>query len=459
MITKGWAHVDESMLTGESIPVVRREGDRLFAGAIIDDRALTLRVENPPGHNMIDRIIALIENSDANRAQIARFIDRFARFYTPGILVLCGLVMVVPPLLMGAPWDVWIYRGLALMLVGCPCALVLSTPAAVTSALAAAARVGILVKGGAALEQIGQTRTMAFDKTGTLTRGQPQVTDVVALGGSEHDIIALAAGVESANDHPLAQAITAFAKQKGIVPPPASHTQAIAGRAARAEIEGKTVTVGAPGFATEDATLPERLAALEKAGKTVVVVSREGQTLGLIALRDEPREGAPAVIAELAGLGVHSVMLSGDNPRTAGAIASLLGLDSRGGLMPEDKVAEIERLRRDGAIAMVGDGINDAPALRAADVGIAMGGGTDVALDVADAALVHDRLEDVPALVRLSRRTLSNIRANVTLALGLKAVFIVTSITGLTGLWMAVLADTGATVLVTLNALRLLRRP
>ena len=368
----------------------------------------------------------------------------------------------MPPLL-GADWGTWIYRGLALLLIACPCALVLSTPAAIASGLAAGARRGLLVKGGAALEVIGRVRTVAFDKTGTLTAGRPRVSDIVVFApdASERSLLGLAAAVESGSSHPIARAILDRASADGVPLRPTRDARAIPGKAVSATVMGQTVLVASPRHAAESARLgPEAergIADLEAAGKTVVIVVRGAEALGAIAVRDEPRADAAAGISALRKLGVRSVMLTGDNRRTGEAVASELGLDVTAELLPQDKLAEIAALKAAAPVAMVGDGINDAPALAAASVGIAMGGGTDAALETADAAVLNDRVGDVAALVSLSRATLGNIRQNVAIALGLKAVFLMTTVAGITGLWPAILADTGATVLVTANALRLLR--
>ena len=459
-VVEGVSEVDESPVTGESVPVSKAEGAPVFAGSVNASGALQVRVSKPASDNTIARIIRLVEEAQEAKAPTARFIERFSAVYTPVAVAVAALVAVAPPLLLGEDWGTWIYRGLALLLVACPCALVLSTPAAIASGLAVGARRGLLVKGGGALEAIGRVRAVAFDKTGTLTEGRPRVTDVLALSGTERTVLGLAAAVENGSSHPLGRAILERAAADGIPLRPAKDARAIPGKAVEAVVTGKRVTVGSPSHAAELAPLPaeaERaVAEWEARGKTVVVVLVDGAPAGLIAVRDEPRADAAAGIRALGAMGVRSVMLTGDNPRTGKAIASALGLEVKAGLLPEDKLREIAALKAQAPVAMVGDGINDAPALAAASVGVAMGGGTDVALETADAALLNSRVLDVAALVGLSRATLANIHQNVAVALGLKAVFLVTTVVGITGLWPAVLADTGATVLVTLNALRLL---
>jgi Cd2+/Zn2+-exporting ATPase len=462
IVVEGASALDESPVTGESVPVPRDAGDRLLAGSVNGSGALQVRATHRAADNTIARIIHMVEEAQASRAPTARFIERFSQVYTPVVVVAAALTVVGPPLLVGADWATWIYRGLALLLIGCPCALVLSTPAAITSAIAAGARRGMLIKGGAALETIGRVRTIAFDKTGTLTWGEPRITDIVALSGTERSVLALAASVEKGSGHPLARTILVRAEADGIPLRPVSNARAIPGHAVMAIVAGTQVTVGSPRYAAlEYGALPAlveaRVSALKAEGKTVVLVLSRGITVGIIAMQDEPRADAAAGLRELDRLGIHSIMLTGDNCGTAAAIGVALGLDAHGELLPEDKLDRIAALKAHGPVAMVGDGINDAPALAAASVGIAMGGGTDVALETADAALLRGRVSDVSALVRLSRATMRNIHQNVAIALGLKAVFLVTTLAGITGLWPAILADTGATVIVTLNALRLLR--
>ncbi|WP_255702376.1 heavy metal translocating P-type ATPase [Roseomonas acroporae] len=459
-VAEGESEVDESSVTGESVPVPKAEGASVFAGSINASGALQVRVTRPASDNTIARIIRLVEEAQDAKAPTARFIERFSAVYTPIAVAVAALVAAAPPLVVGADWDTWIYRGLALLLVACPCALVLSTPAAIASGLAVGTRRGLLVKGGGALETIGRIRAVAFDKTGTLTEGRPRVTDLLALSGPERTMLGLAAAVENGSSHPLGRAILERADADGIPLRPAKDSRAIPGKAVEAVVTGKRVAVGSPSHAAGQAPLPadaaRTVAEWESQGKTVVVVSVDGAHTGLIAVRDEPRPDAAAGIRALGALGVEAVMLTGDNIRTGQAIAGALGLKVKAGLLPEDKLREIGALKEKAPVAMVGDGINDAPALAAASVGIAMGGGTDVALETADAALLNSRVVDVAALVGLSRATLSNIHQNVAIALGLKAIFLVTTVVGITGLWPAVLADTGATVLVTLNALRLL---
>ncbi|MCK7015362.1 Zn(II)/Cd(II)/Pb(II) translocating P-type ATPase ZntA [Enterobacter roggenkampii] len=447
------ASFDESALTGESIPVERAAGEKVPAGATSVDRLVQLTVLSEPGDSAIDRILKLIEEAEERRAPVERFIDRFSRIYTPAIMLVALLVTVVPPLFFGAPWEGWIYKGLTLLLIGCPCALVISTPAAITSGLAAAARRGALIKGGAALEQLSQIQHIAFDKTGTLTVGKPQVTGVYPQDIREDELLTLAAAVEQGSTHPLALAIVREAQSRGLNIPPATAQRALVGSGIEAAVDGKKVLIVAAGKSSH----PE-VEALEQTGQTVVTVMQNGVAKGMLALRDTLRDDAKEAVAALHQLGVQGVILTGDNPRAAAAIAGELGLAFKAGLLPADKVSAVTELNAHAPLAMVGDGINDAPAMKASTIGIAMGSGTDVALETADAALTHNRLTGLAQMIALARATRANIRQNIGIALGLKGIFLVTTLLGMTGLWLAVLADTGATVLVTANALRLLRR-
>ncbi|CAM7421166.1 Zn(II)/Cd(II)/Pb(II) translocating P-type ATPase ZntA [Citrobacter sedlakii] len=457
-LLSAFASFDESALTGESIPVERASGDKVPAGATSVDRLVTLEVLSEAGASAIDRILKLIEEAEERRAPIERFIDRFSRIYTPAIMVVALLVTLVPPLLFAGSWQEWIYKGLTLLLIGCPCALVISTPAAITSGLAAAARRGALIKGGAALEQLGRVTQVAFDKTGTLTVGKPRVTAIhPATGISETELLTLAAAVEQGATHPLAQAIVREAQQRALTLPAADGQRALVGSGIEARVNGERVLISAAGKQPDEA-FAARINQLERSGQTVVLVRRNDIVLGVIALQDTLRDDARTAISALNALGVKGVILTGDNPRAAAAIAETLGLDYKAGLLPEDKVQAVSALNQQSPLAMVGDGINDAPAMKAAAIGIAMGSGTDVALETADAALTHNRLTGLVQMVTLARATHANIRQNIAIALGLKGIFLVTTLLGMTGLWLAVLADTGATVLVTANALRLLRR-
>lgn len=461
-IIEGTSELDEAPVTGESVPVLKTIEAMVYAGSINGNGLLRISITKTAADNTIARIIHLVEQAQTSKAPTARFIDQFAAYYTPAAMVAAALIIIIPPLLFGADWETWIYRGLATLLIACPCALVISTPAAIASGLAAGARRGLLIKGGAALETLGKIKTVAFDKTGTLTVGKPQVTDVIAIEGDGNEVLAKAAAVEQGSNHPLGYAIIAAARARSLAIPQAyGDASAVPGKAVVARLSEGFLSVGSPRHAAELNLLPpsfdDAVQRLEAEGKTVVIVATRERALGLIALRDEPRTDAVAGIKWLKTLGVNTIMLTGDNRRTGQAIASALGLDVRAELLPDAKLQAIAELKTAGPVAMVGDGINDAPALAASSVGIAMGGGTDVALETADAALLSNRVTGVSELVNLARATLSNIWQNIALALGLKAVFLVTTLLGVSSLWMAILADTGATVLVTANALRLLR--
>ncbi len=462
-IIEGRSEVDESPVTGESVPRDKNVGDDVFAGTINIGSAIKIEVTRAAADNTIARIIKLVDEAQSSKAPVQRFVDKFARIYMPIVVIIALLVAIVPPLLLGGLWSVWVYRALSLLLIACPCALVISTPAAIAAGMAAGARRGLLIKGGAVLETLGSLKMIAFDKTGTLTEGKPKVTDIKGLSVSDDETLRLAAALEINSNHPIARAILSHASNLNIAPPAAEDVKALAGRGLSGKTEGRTLLLISPRAALADGTLPEdvkKLAdTLEGEGKTVAVLIEDKTVLGLFAVRDEARQDALEGLKALKKLGITPVMLTGDNRRTADAIAATLGIDAFAELMPEDKakiVRDLEESKR-GPVGKVGDGINDAPALAAASVGIAMGGGTDVALETADAALLNNSVMGVAELVGLSRATLANIRWNVTLALGSKAIFLVTTVLGITGMWIAVMADTGATVFVTLNALRLLR--
>lgn len=460
-IVDGQSAIDESPVTGESVPKTKQVGDPVFAGTINTDSVLQVRVTATAMDNTIARVVRLVEEAQESKAPTARFIDKFSTYYTPGVLVVGALVAIIPPLLLGQSWSEWVYKGLAVLLIGCPCALVISTPAAIAAALSAGARRGLLLKGGAVLEGMRSITMVALDKTGTLTEGKPQVTDIVAVSRSAGKVLSLAAALETGSSHPLAIAILARARADKVPVPPASAAKAIAGKGVSGNVGGEEIFLASPSAAAERAPItPELQATIDgfnDAGKTVSILLVGTDIAGIFAIRDEPRDDALAGIGALKAAGIGIIMLTGDNERTARAIGSKLGIDVRAGLLPEDKQRIVRELQTQGkVVAKVGDGINDAPALAAADIGIAMGGGTDVALETADAAVLHGRVLDVAGMIDLSKATMGNIWQNIAVSLGLKAIFLVTTIIGVTGLWPAILADTGATVLVTLNAMRLL---
>lgn len=461
LIESGESAVDEAPVTGESVPKRKGQGDTVFAGTINQDGTLRVRVTAAAADNTIARIIELVEQAQESKAPTERFIERFSRWYTPGVMVVAALIAVLPPLVASASWGEWVYKGLAVLLIGCPCALVISTPAAIAAALSAGARRGLLLKGGAVLEQLGRVNQVALDKTGTLTEGKPKVTDIVAFGRTEDEVLRLAAALEAGSSHPLASAILARAAERNLPVIAAKGGGAVGGKGVTGSVGKNELFLGSPAAAAERTTLPAdltaRIAALNDAGKSVSVLLVNAEVAGAIAMRDEPRPDAKAGLAALRALGAETIMLTGDNARTAKAIAAELGIDARAELLPQDKQRIVGELKAQGrVVAKVGDGINDAPALAAADIGIAMGGGTDVALETADAAVLHGRVLDIAGMIGLSRATMANIVQNISIALGLKAFFLVTTVIGITGLWPAILADTGATVLVTVNAMRLL---
>jgi Cd2+/Zn2+-exporting ATPase len=438
----------------------------VFAGTINGRGALDIRVTRLRRDTTLARIIHLVERAQAQRAPAQTLVERFARVYTPAVLALAAGVALVPPLALHQGWSIWCYRALVLLVVSCPCALVISTPVSIVAALAGAARKGVLIKGGAHLERASRVRCVAFDKTGTLTCGAPSVVDVVALNGaSAAAIVALAASVERRSTHPIAQAIIDCAAGQGAVVVPAAEVSALSGRGAEGRVAGDRIVIGNHRLFEErqlcSPAIHDSLASMDAAGRTAVLVARNDELIGIIAVADRPRDTARNAVTLLRTQGIASVlMLTGDSYGTAKTIAADLGVDGfRAELLPEDKVAVVEELRRThGSVAMVGDGVNDAPALAAADLGIAMGvAGSDAALETADIALMADELLRIPYALRLSRATMRNIKMNLAISVVLKGAFVVAAVAGVATLWMAVLADTGATVLVIANALRLLR--
>ena len=466
VVVSGASPVNQAPITGESLPVEKSPGHDVFAGTINGYGALDIRVTHLRRDTMLARIVALVELAQSQRAPSQAFVERFARYYTPAVILIAIGIAAVPPLLLGQPFGAWFYRALVLLVISCPCALVISTPVSVVSAIAAAARKGVLIKGGAHLERLGAIRCVAFDKTGTLTKGAPHVVDVIPLNGTDpREILEIAAGLEARSEHPVGRAILARAVEYGVAWPECSQFQSIPGRGAEAIVRGEPALIGNHRLTEErglcNAEIHSRLDALAVSGRTAVIVARLGQPLGIIALADRTRETSRDTIELLRRVGVERVvMLTGDNQATAEGLGRELGVDETyAGLLPQDKVAVVHTLRRKyGMVAMVGDGVNDAPALAAADVGIAMGAaGTDAALETADVALMADELMKIPFAIRLGRATLRNIQMNVSLSLGLKAVFLALAIVGSATLWMAVVADMGASLLVIANGMRLLK--
>ncbi len=465
-VSAGSSHVNQAPVTGESLPVEKMPGDEVFAGTINGRGALEMTVRRLRGDSTLARIIHLVERAQAQRAPSQTFVDRFARIYTPAVLSLAVAIALVPPLAFGGGWATWIYRSLVLLVISCPCALVISTPVSIVSALAAAARKGVLIKGGARLEHLAAIRCVAFDKTGTLTKGRLRVHDVIPVNGSGRaEILRLAASLETRSEHPLGRAILERAAAEGIEITTAAAFQSLPGRGAEAVIGGQRVLVGSHRLFEEremcSNEVEDVLTSLELHGCSTVMVGADSRAVGVIGVADETREAARGTIDMLRAHGVeHLVLLTGDHEPAARKLAESLGLDGfRAALLPEDKVAAVHELRsRYGTLAMAGDGVNDAPALAAADVGIAMGAaGADAALETADVALMADELLKIPYVLRLSRATTRNIRANIGFSLVLKAAFLVMAIAGAATLWMAVVADMGASLVVIANALRLLR--
>ncbi|SPS00337.1 heavy metal translocating P-type ATPase [Cupriavidus taiwanensis] len=469
-VVRGQSALDQAPITGESVPVDKAEGDALYAGSINQSGELEYTVTAPASDSTLARIIHAVEAAQGSRAPTQRFVDQFARIYTPTVFAIALAVAVVPPLVAGGGWVDWIYKALVLLVIACPCALVISTPVTIVSGLAAAARRGILVKGGVYLEQGRELAWVALDKTGTITHGKPAQTDHALLADEVPHARAIAASLAARSDHPVSRAVAAAARADGIATLPVEAFEALAGRGTRGTVQGVEYRLGNHRLVHElgacSPALEARLEALEREGKTVVLLARvDGRgaatALALFAVADTVRDTSRQAIAELHALGVKTLMLSGDNPHTAQAIAAQVGIDeARGNQLPQDKADAIAALAdaahaRGGRIGMVGDGINDAPALARADVGFAMGAaGTDTAIETADVALMDDDLRKIPAFVRLSRRTASILRQNIALALGIKAVFLVLTVLGMGTMWMAVFADMGASLLVVFNGLR-----
>jgi len=464
-VLEGESSVDQAPITGESVPVAKQPGDEVFAGTVNGEGALTVRSTKSARDTSLARIIRLVSESHSRRAPSEQWVQRFARVYTPVVMGLAAAVFLIPVLL-GAPSGPWLYRSLVLLVIACPCALVISTPVSIVAGLAGAARNGILIKGGVFLEAPARLRAIAFDKTGTLTEGKPRVQEVIACDGhSVDEVLKRAAAMEAQSAHPLARAIIEHAASLGLEVEPATELRAIHGKGATASIGGRAYWIGSHRLLEERGQeTPEvhaQLEALSRQGHTVVVVGNERHVCGFLSLADGLREETPAALEALHAEGVSSlVMLTGDNRATADAIARSAGVDEvHAGLLPEDKVTLIERLtERYEHVAMVGDGVNDAPAMARASLGIAMGAaGSDAAIETADIALMSDDLSRLPWLVRHARRTLGIIRANVVFSLCIKAIFVILTLIGSASLWSAIAADMGASLIVTFNGLRLLR--
>jgi Cd2+/Zn2+-exporting ATPase len=472
VVVEGNSYVNQAPITGESMPVSKNPGDTVFAGTVNSDGSLLVRVTKAYADTMLARMVYLIEEAQAQKAPSQRFIDQFAKYYTPAVIVAALLVFLLPPLITGQEWGVWFYRSLVLLVIACPCALVISTPVSIVSGLTMLARRGVLVKGGGSLEAVARLRVLAMDKTGTLTEGKPAVQSVVSLGGSsKEEILRIAAAIDTHSTHPIARAVVEYADQQGIDYPRSENFQAKQGQGAQGSIDSHTYLVGNHRFAHDLGICSDEtetiLAGIEADGLSVVVVAHQphgdcqGEIIGILSIGDKIRANAKAAIAALHRSGIEKiVMLSGDNQRAADTIAAQVGIDHAfGDLLPEDKIAAVRGLlKTDTYVGMIGDGVNDAPAMAAATVGISMGAaGTDAAIEASDITLMQDDLEKVAQTIQLGRRTLGIIRFNIAFALGIKAIFLALAILGHATLWMAILSDTGATLLVIINALRLLR--
>ena len=464
-VTEGASAVNQAPITGESVPVEKQPGAEVFAGTINGDGTLTIRATKTVEDTTLARIIHMVEEAHARRAPSEQWVERFARIYTPAVMVLAFLVFLLPPIFLGQAWDEWFYRALVLLVIACPCALVISTPVSIVASLASAARAGVLVKGGSFIEMPARLQAIAMDKTGTITSGEPEVVRVIPRGShTEAELISRAAALEAHSTHPLARAIRRYAERQGIAPAPAADVQVLRGKGLTGIFDGEPFWLGSHRYVVERGQdVPEvarQAEALEADGKTVIVIGNPRHICGLVAVADTVRPEAREIVRQLHVAGIaHVVMLTGDNRTTAEAIAREVGIDEvHAELLPENKVKKLEEvIARYGTVAMVGDGVNDAPALARANLGIAMGAiGSAAAIETADIALMTDDISKLPWLVRHSRRTLAIIRQNITFALAIKAVFVVLTFAGMASLWAAIAADTGASLLVVLNGLRLL---
>ena len=468
IVLKGTSTLNQAAITGESVPVTKTIDDEVFSGTLNEEGLLEVRVTKLVEDTTLSKIIHLVEEAQAERAPSQAFVDKFAKYYTPAIVALAVLIAIIPPLF-GGDWSVWIYQGLSVLVVGCPCALVVSTPVSVVTAIGNAAKNGVLIKGGIHLEEAGHLKVIAFDKTGTLTKGVPAVTDIVTFSGNENELLMLTAALEKGSQHPLASAITKKAEAAGLHFNEVSveEFQSITGKGIKATIQNEMYYVGSPNLFEEilpnhiDQTISVQISKLQTQGKTVMILGTAYEILGLVAVADQVRTTSKEVIEKLHQLGIEkTVMLTGDNQRTAEAIGQEVGVtDIRADLLPEDKLNFMKELREQySSVAMVGDGVNDAPALAASTVGVAMGGaGTDTALETADIALMSDDLSKLPFTIKLSRRALRTIKQNITFSLVVKAIALLLVIPGWLTLWIAIFADMGATLIVTLNSLRLLK--
>lgn len=467
-VVKGLSAVNEATITGESIPKDKREGDTVFAGTLNENGYIEIEVTKESKDSTFSKIVALVEQAQKAKAPTQEFIDRFAKYYTPLVVVIAAIIGIIVPLVTGDSFAVWLERAITLLVIACPCALVISTPVAITSAIGGASKKGILIKGGKYLEELKKVRAIAFDKTGTLTLGEPYISDVVAFNGyTQEQVLEDAAGLEQFSSHPLAKSILSFAKEKGINPHSMQNYQNIAGKGGKAtcmvceDLEhcvGNLKLMDAHGVATDEVIA--KVEEFEKQGKTVVLVSEAEKIMGALAISDKIKDEAKSTIERLNGLGVKTVMLTGDNQHAANYVAKELGIDEAyGSLLPDEKVKKIQILRDTYmSVGMVGDGVNDAPSLALANVGIAMGTkGSDVAIETADIALMNDSIANIPQSVELAQKALRAVKQNVTVALLSKIAFVVLAVFGISNLGIAIATDTGVAILVILNGLRLFK--
>lgn len=468
IVVLGSSSVDEATITGESVPKDKREKDTVFAGTLNQNGYLEIQTTKESKDSTFSKIIQLVKQAQASRAPAQEFIDKFAKYYTPIIVSLAFLIAVISPLMLGGNFQDWLYRALVLLVIACPCALVISTPVAIASAIGGGSRKGILIKGGKYLDLLGKIRAVAFDKTRTLTEGRPIISDVITFNGfKEEDVIADAAGIEMFSSHPLAQSITDFAKEKGIAPHAMNSYENMAGKGGKATCMvcndlqhciGNIKFIGTESVTSEE--IIAKTAAFEKQGKTVVLVSEGSQVMGALIISDKIKNESKTTIQKLNEKGITSVILTGDNQHTADFVGKELGIkEVHGSLLPEEKLKKIEYLKsRFKTVAMVGDGVNDAPSLVASSVGIAMGsGGSDVAIETADVALMNDNLLNVPSAIDLGKRTSKTIKYNIAAALLVKVFFLLLALFGFTHLEYAIGADSGMAILVILNSLRLFK--
>ena len=468
LVIKGHSSVNQAAITGESVPIEKKISDEIFAGSLNEEGVLEVEVTKHVTDTTIAKIIHLVEEAQGERAPAQAFVDKFAKYYTPCIMVIATLIIVIPPLFFNEDWNTWLYQGLSLLVVGCPCSLVISTPVSIVSAISNSAKHGVLVKGGIYLEEIGGIQAIAFDKTGTLTKGTPVVTEfIVSEKDKEQEYFSLLSSLEELSQHPLASAIMKEAEKRNIEYKAINidNFQSITGKGISGTYQGTTYFVGSPKLFHEPILQKTQLMnhydTLVDQGKTVMILGTTNKILAIVAVADEIRESSATTISKLHKLGIkHTIMLTGDNLKTAQAIGKEVGVtDIKGNLMPQDKLNYIKDLKtKYGKVAMIGDGVNDAPALASATVGIAMGGaGTDTALETADVALMGDNLQKLPFIVKLSRKTLQIIKQNITFSLIIKLLALLLVIPGWLTLWLAIVADMGATILVTLNGLRLMK--